>query len=423
MTVVVVGAGVVGLACAWELARGGAEVVVLDSDAAGSGVSRGNTGWVCPTITAPLPAPGMVREGLRQLVLRGDAFVLRPQVDPTFARWMWTFWRSCASTRYEAGTQALLALNRRTMELYDAYRDAGIPFEMHDTGLVVAARTREGLEPYRRLADLLGRLGYEGGVDELDGRAAALVEPALDADAVGCALHARLDRYVRPEELTAGLAQSLRALGAEIREGFPVASLQKRDGGWLVNSAHGDIQADKVVVAAGLGAARLLRDHGVRMPLVGARGYSVTVTGEGPPPVHALYLAEAKLGLSAFKTGVRVAGVFELGARTATAPAEAGRKLLAAAEPYLNGWRPNGAAPVTWAGLRPATADGLPLIGAVPGRDGLFVAAGHTMLGVTLAPATAAALAPLVLRGECAPELAPFDPGRMPRIFSNRSPA
>ena len=63
MAVVVVGAGVVGLACAWELARAGAEVLVLDCDSVGAGVSRGNTGWVCPTITAPLPAPGMVREG------------------------------------------------------------------------------------------------------------------------------------------------------------------------------------------------------------------------------------------------------------------------------------------------------------------------------------------------------------------------
>jgi len=65
-----------------------------------------------------------------------------------------------------------------------------------------------------------------------------------------------------------------------------------------------------------------------------------------------------------------------------------------------------------WAGLRPATPDGLPLIGPLPGLDGVFLATGHGMLGVTLAPATAAALAPLVLTGRATPELAPFDPGR-----------
>ncbi len=110
---------------------------------------------------------------------------------------------------------------------------------------------------------------------------------------------------------------------------------------------------------------------------------------------------------------MRVAGVFELGASRAEAPAGAGERLLAAARPYLEGWQPDADGPLeTWAGLRPATADGLPLIGELPGHDGLFVASGHGMLGVTLAPATAALLAPLVLEGRTAPELEPFAPGR-----------
>jgi D-amino-acid dehydrogenase len=110
---------------------------------------------------------------------------------------------------------------------------------------------------------------------------------------------------------------------------------------------------------------------------------------------------------------VRIAGVFELGAKRAEAPSDAGEKLVAAARPYLAGWRPDSSGAVSaWAGLRPMTADGLPVIGELPGSRGLFVAAGHGMLGVTLAPATAALLAPLVLDGNAAPELAPFDPGR-----------
>jgi D-amino-acid dehydrogenase len=413
MAVVVVGGGVVGLACAWELARSGTDVVIVDAGMVGAGVSSGNAGWICPTISSPLPAPGVVREGLHQLLGGGDAFVLRPRASLAFARWLWTFSRSCSSARFEAGTRALLALNRRTMELYDGYRQAGIAFEMHGDGLVVAALTTAGLEPYRRLAHLLQRYGYPGQVDELDGEGAAEIEPALDASAVAAALHAKLDRHVRPEELTAGLARSLREMGADIRERWRVTGLVSRRGGWVVRSDVADLPAEKVVVAAGLGSSELLKRHGVRLPLVGARGYSVTVKGSGRPPVRALYLAEAKLGLSPFTSGVRIAGVFELGARDASAPSGAGAKIIAAAEPYLRGWRPSDdRAPVAWAGLRPATADGLPLIGEVPGGEGLYVAAGHTMLGVTLAPATAAVLAPLVLHGKRALELVPFDPGR-----------
>jgi D-amino-acid dehydrogenase len=402
---------VVGLACAWELRRRGADVVVVERGRVGEGASRGNTGWVSPSFTYPLPAPGMVREGVRQLVTRGEAFVLRPSLDPTWMRWLWSFRRSCSPARFDAGVRALLALNRRTLELFDAYREAGVAFEMHSVGLVVAARTDDGLDLYRQTFRRLRELGYEGGdIDVLDAAALTALEPALDPGGVVAGLHARVDRFVRPEELTAGLAERLRAEGAEVREGFELRSLERRGGGWSLGDG---LEADRVVIAAGLPTVPLLRSLGVRVPMVGARGYSVTLAGRGTPPRHALYLAEAKLGLSPFDGGVRVAGVFELGARSADPAPGVGERLLAAARPYLSGWRPDPDGPVeAWAGLRPATPDGLPLIGPLRGADGVFLATGHGMLGVTLAPATADLLAPLVLEGRAAPELAPFDPAR-----------
>src|SRR5919201_10300 len=193
MKVAVVGAGVVGLACAWELRRAGASVVVVERGTVGGGASRGNAGWVCPSFTYPLPAPGMVREGLRQLVTGGEAFVLRPSLDPTFVRWLWGFRRSCSQQRFDDGVRALLALNRRTLELFDAYRADGLDFEMHSVGLVVAARTQEGLDLYRVIFRRLRELGHEGGaIEELGGGdELAALEPALDPRRVVAGLHAR----------------------------------------------------------------------------------------------------------------------------------------------------------------------------------------------------------------------------------------
>lgn len=378
MKVAVVGGGVIGLACAWELSRAGATVVVYERGAVGGGCSRGNTGWICPSIAAPLPEPGMVREGVVQLLRRGGAFVLKPRLDATLARWLWIFARSCRQGRFEHGERALRTLLDPTLELYDAYRAAGVEFEQHETGLVVAGRTEAGLVPYRGLH----RMEEVG----------AGVDPALDGGALAGVLHGAADRYVRPESLTAGLAKALREAGVEIREHHQVASLR-------------DVEADKVVVAAGLATPTLLPQ--IRMPLVGARGYSVDVTGIGTPPAHALYLAEARIGISPFDGLVRIAGVFEIGTR-APRP-DAGPRLLAAAAPYLRDWRPTGVGEA-WSDLRPATADGLPLIGEVAAD--LYVAAGHTMLGVTLAPATAALLRPLVLDGVRDPALAAFAPLR-----------
>src|SRR5262249_56058869 len=100
--------------------------------AVGSGTPGGNTGWVGRGWTYPLPAPGMVREGIRQLVTGGEAFVLRPSLDPAFLRWLWGFRKSCSLPRFEAGVRALLALNRRTLELLDEYPAHGVDFEMPD---------------------------------------------------------------------------------------------------------------------------------------------------------------------------------------------------------------------------------------------------------------------------------------------------
>jgi D-amino-acid dehydrogenase len=310
--------------------------------------------------------------------------------------------------------RALLALNRRTLDLLDEYRAEGVEFEMYEAGMILAALSDDGLRPYRRIFDALRDLGHEGGaVEELNGGALVALEPALDGSRVAAGLHTTVDRFVRPEGLMAGLAGSLRGRGVEVRERTELLELSRRDGSLELRTSTGSERADRVVLAAGLPTAPLLRKAGARLPLVGARGYSVTLAGEGARPRHALYLAEAKLGVSPYEGFVRIAGVFELGVSKAVAPPRAGERLVAAARPYLDSWRPAPDEPVVaWAGLRPSTPDGLPLIGELPGLDGVFLATGHGMLGVTLAPATAALLAPLVLTGETDPELTPFAPDR-----------
>lgn len=369
MRIVVIGGGVIGLASAWELQRREHEVVVLEAATLGGGVSRGNAGWICPSLTSPLAAPGMVREGIRQLLHGGESFRLRPRLDPTLVRWLVEFAWSCRSGPYVSSSRALAELSRGTLELYDAYVEAGVELELHRGGLVIAARTEEKLAAYRR-----------PGLVELDGRAAAELEPALDGEAIAGALFSESDRHVRPDTLTRGLAQSLRERGADLREHSAVRSIVRRGREWIVNA---DLASDAVVVAAGLGSARLVR---LKTPLVGARGYSTDVTGVRPS--HALYLAEAKLAMSPFDDGVRLAGVLELGEPSGMNAT----RLLGNAARYL------AEAPLArgelWSGFRPATPSGVPVVELL--EPGLVAAAGHGTLGITLAPATAVRVASLV---------------------------
>ncbi|GAA5129450.1 NAD(P)/FAD-dependent oxidoreductase [Pseudonocardia adelaidensis] len=165
------------------------------------------------------------------------------------------------------------------------------------------------------------------------------------------------------------------------------------------------------MIAAGVESVVLLGRVGVRVSLLPATGYSVTASGTGTVPVHPVKLIEANLACSPFDGGLRLSGMFELGVRRDHVRARALRRITASAGRYLRDWEPveDG---VAIAGMRPATPDSLPLIGPVPGRDGVFTATGHGTLGLTLAPATAAALAPQVLHGVTAPEFGPFALGR-----------
>jgi D-amino-acid dehydrogenase len=411
--VIVIGGGVVGLCCAYELARSGAEVTILERNGVGQGASLGNTGWVCPSFSYPLPGPGIIREGLRGMLHGGGPLAIRPTLDPSFLRWLLGFRRSATRDRWEHGVGALVRLNGRTLELFDSYADAGVQFEMHESGLVLVATTAAGLDSYSTIFRDLRTLGFEGETVELTPAEAKALEPALAESGIAGGVHAVVDRYVRPESLLAGLASHLASQGVALREKAQVTSVDRANGRVRVVTEGETLDADRVIVAAGASSPRFLERLGISLPLVGARGYSFTFAGGALRPSHALYLAEAKVGISSFADSVRVAGVFELGHSSDELHQGRIEAMLKTVEPYFEQWSPSAeVALLQWTGLRPMTADGLPLIGRSPALDNVFVATGHGMLGVTLAPATAALLAPFVLEGRGAAELEPFDPSR-----------
>src|SRR5690242_10074387 len=234
MKVAVVGGGVIGLACAWYLRKGGAEVVVLERDRVGMASSRGNAGWVTPGLSNPLPAPGVTSQALRWMLRSDSPFLLRPRLDAGFAVWLWRFWRSCSRDRYVAGMRAQLALNARTLELYDGLAADGVDFEMHADGLLFLFLSDAALEEELVVLDELRREGYRGDVVPLTRAQAQELEPAL-GDRIAGAIHAPAERHVRPETLMAGLAAALRARGAEVREHAEVRALRRTGDGWRID--------------------------------------------------------------------------------------------------------------------------------------------------------------------------------------------
>lgn len=406
MRVAIVGGGVIGLACGWYLAREGASVVVVERRLCGGAASLGNAGWITPGLSNPIPAPGVTAQALRWMVRPDSPFLLRPRFDPSLGAWLWRFWRSSRRSSYLAGMRAMLALNTRTLELYDELRSDGVSFESHADGLIFLFLGERALNEELAVLRELQREGYPGTVTPMTTAEAQVLDPAI-GDAVVGAIHAEDERHVRPETLTAGLRQALEGAGVEIREHTEVLGLRRNGGGWRVSTSAEAVDADRVVVAAGAWTGRVLAELRSPVRQEPAKGYSVTAVGVGTKPLHPLYLAEAKVGCSPFEGGVRLAGTLELTGTDLRLSARRLGAVVRSAEAYLRDWRPV-SPDLEWAGLRPLPPDSLPLIGRAPGHEGLFVATGHGMLGITLAPATGAALAPLVLRDEEPPELVPF---------------
>jgi D-amino-acid dehydrogenase len=405
MPVAVIGAGAVGLACARALARGGADVVVLERGRVGEGCSYGNTGWICPALSAPLPAPKVMGRSLAGMLRRDSPLRIQARLRRDFLRWSWGFWRASTAERYEAGLRATVAFGARAFELYDEL-ESELDVRVHRTGMVVAALTERGLEEYVDMIEGARRAGYDGPVETLDGDEVRRREPAV-ADGVVGGLAVPAERYVRPEELTRALAAHLRDGGVDLREGAEVTRLAWRAGRWRVGAGDETLEADRVVLAAGAWSGRLLATLGVRIPLEAAKGYSVTAAGDGVVPRHALYLAEAKVGASTFGDRVRLAGIFDLAGIDSSLKHGRIGAIARSAAPYFRDWRPERIED-QWAGLRPYPADGLPIVGPVPGHPGLVAATGHGRMGITLAPSTGEVVRTIALENRVPAEARPF---------------
>lgn len=408
MKTIVIGAGVIGLSTAWSLQRRGVEVEVLEARKVGQSASAVNAGWVVPSIATPLASPGIMKTGLKHAFDPDGALTIRPKADWSWIKWLWTFQRSARQETFKRGVNALLDLNYNTLDLFDVMADDGVEFEMRSEGLLALALSEGGLGWFEQVFDVIVPLGFTGGIEYLSGAQAAELDPAVGKN-VRCAAHTTIDRHVSPDGLLRGLHQRLGELGVSVHEQTAVKNIRREASRWIIETDQETHYAQNVVIALGAATNKVLSKIGVKLPIMGAKGYSVDVVGEGQPPRHAMYLMESKLGLSPLNEGVRIAGAFELPGKGETPNNRRINQLIEQTRPYVEGWQPNGFSLQSGrAGLRPATPDSLPFVGPIPGYEGIWVAAGHGMLGVTLAPATAEAISSMVVDGMIPQQILPF---------------
>jgi D-amino-acid dehydrogenase len=285
----------------------------------------------------------------------------------------------------------------------------GLSFEMHDEGEL---RAYVDVAELRRATADLGRherAGFEPVV--LSGAEARAAVPALSDHVVG-AIRFPGQRHVRPATLVTALAERLRALGVELLDGSVTTGRVLASGGVEVGGAFGRVVADAAVIAAGAWSGEVARRFGARLPIWPGKGYSVDYVPSPLPTLVPLLLAEAHCVLTPLDGRLRLAGTMEFGRLDERISVTRVAALRRAPSRYLRGWDPGAPSLAPTAGLRPIAPDGLPIIGRLSDVPSVFMATAHAMLGLTLAPRTAALIGDVLLDGADPEVLRPFSPRR-----------
>lgn len=411
MKATVIGAGVIGLATAYRLAGRGAEVTVIDCSNLQTGASNNNAGWLVPGDSGPVPAPGIVLQVLRWMLSSGSPLYVRPSLEPAYLGFLFNMFRACNAKAYHNAVQATLRLAAGTLEEFDAWAADGVRFEMHAAGELRAFLTDHEFDAVVGGLDQLRGGGYE--IEVLNGDGAREIVPELRDD-VRHGIYFPQHRHVQPETLVNGLLERNRALGVRFVNAQVTGVLARPGASIDVRAAGEPITSDAVVIAAGVGSRELARLFGAKLPIHAGKGYSTDYTpGLLPANRPNIMLCEAHCAITPLDGGTRLAGTMEFGSPTETVNAARVRAIKAAPPRYFREWASDAPASAPTAGLRPMTPDGLPVIGRLDSHPNVFVASGHGMLGVTLAPRTAAEIAALVLDKTTTPAvLEPFSPSR-----------
>lgn len=396
--VVVIGGGVIGASIAYESARRGASVLVLDGGAGpGAGCSYANAGLLSPAHVEPLATPKNVAAGVRFLFSPRSPFHVHP--DPRLVPWLARFVRSAGPSRARRLTARMRRLAADSLRLHADYAAAGLDTGFQRRGALDVHLTERGW------SRALAAAHPSADARWLDADQARELEPSLGRLA-GAVYHPE-DAQVGSRSFVRSTLEAAARHGARVSWGTPVTRLV-RAGARLcgVETAEGTVGADHVVLAAGLGSAALGRGIGLRLPLRGAKGYVVDLDVAGAAPRIPVTFKERRVVATPYADRLRLSGTLELGDDTPTvnqrrvlAIRDAGRLGL----PRLDVRRTL----ETWAGLRPSTPDGVPAIGRTGRADNLVVATGHGMWGLVLAPVTGELVAQGIV--EDAPVLAETD--------------
>ena len=415
---IVVGGGIVGVSAAYYLARRGHRVTLVERGEIGDGASSGNAGIIAIG-HPPLPRPGLIGQVLKWMIDGGSPLYVPPRLDLSLFRWLWNFRRACTDDHFRYCMDMLTVLGRGSRTCFEQIMsDESMTCEYHRDGWREVFRTEAGLASGRREAELLLEHDFE--IEILDGDELRRREPAFRPDVVGAIQYIE-SAFTDPMCFLTELADRVKSHGGEVRTRSQLVDVDVIDDRFRGVRLHSGerIEADTLVLAAGIWSTKLAASLGLDIPMQAGKGYHRDINKPSPCITVASVLAERHVAVTPIGDVLRLSGTVEFSGINDRLVRRRLDMLSDAARLYFDGL---GECQTVseWCGLRPCTADGLPIVGWAPRPAGVFIATGHARMGLTLGPITGRLASECILDGRPSIDITPL---RVDRFSRPRRPA
>jgi D-amino-acid dehydrogenase len=404
----VIGAGAIGICCAFYLNQLGKDVTVVEKGDICSGSSHGNAGLIVPSHSIPLAAPGVITQGLKWMFDPESPFYIKPRLDHRFLSWLWKFRGACSEANVSRALPVMSKLNAASLELFDELAALdGVDFNLEKNGVVQIFKTPKEFDKGIKDARRLQEFGVVSEVLEKNGLKPYV--PKMRISGVGGIFFPQ-DAQLIPDRLVHQLARHVEGNGAELLTSTEVLGFES-SGRMVttVKTTRGDIDAEDVIVAGGSWSVDLARDLSINLPMEPAKGYSLTFKRSPECPEIPIMLAEAKVVITPMDDMLRIAGTLELAGLDMSINNRRLQAILKAVPNYFPDFNADSLELIEiWRGLRPCSPDGLPYIGRPRRYENVIIATGHGMKGISLAPVTGKIVSQLVVKEQPQVDMSPL---------------